>query len=187
MPAQKPHRSRQDYQTDRDFLVAVKRLLGIKAFTHDFAADRYNTQAPTYWDKDMNSLSYDPSNWAIACQGGWGWLNPEYADIDPWVERCEQAREEGASIALLVPAGIGSNWFRDHVVRSAFVFALNGRLCFIQNWKTLRYDHDDLSLARKFKKGDRMYLSKPLYPKDCILALYSPDWEAGFDVWTWRS
>jgi hypothetical protein len=64
---------------------------------------------------------------------------------------------------MLVPAAIGSNWFRDHVDGRALVLALNGRLAFIEG-----------------KPDD-------LYPKDCILALYSPFVASGFEVWSWRS
>ncbi len=70
--------------------------------------------------------------------------------------------QDGARIAFLVPAGVGSNWYRDFVHNKARVLALNGRLAFIEGKPKL------------------------LYPKDCILCLYGPDFAPGFDVWSWK-
>jgi len=61
-----------------------------------------------------------------------------------------------------VPAAVGSNWYRDYVHKKCLVLALNGRLAFITGKPKL------------------------LYPKDCILCLYGPDFAPGFDVWSWK-
>lgn len=109
-------------------------------------------------------MSRSPAQWAaqLPNQQDWGWLNPEFEKIHPWAARCAEVRELGRNIALLVPASVGANWFRDHVAGKAHVKFLNGRLAFIE--------------------------SQPdaLYPKDCILALYSPRWEPCYVVWEWR-
>jgi hypothetical protein len=62
-------------------------------------------------------------------------------------------------IALLVPASVGSNWYRDYVDRYAYVLFLNGRIDFIPG--------------------------EP-YPKDCMLVLYGYSNKPGNRVWTWR-
>lgn len=160
MPKQKPHRSVQSVQTPPDFIAAVLSLLGIKAFVHDFAADRKNTQARTYWDKQIDSLSRPPAQWARLTAKGWGWLNPEYTKIGPWAKRCQETREAGGHITLLVPASVGSRWFIDYVEPSAFVLALCPRLRFVGH--------------------------RTAYPKDLILAVYAPDWEPGFHSWEWK-
>lgn len=163
MPAQVPGRSKQDYATPEDFIRVVKRRLGVKAFTFDFAADATNAKAATYWTEADDSLSYGPQEWADACRDGWGWLNPPFATIAPWASCCREAKEEcGASIAFLVPAGVGANWFRDHVDGHALVLFLNGRLAFMPD--------------------------KPdwLYPKDCVLCLYAPQIDPGYAVWSWK-
>lgn len=159
-PQQRPHRSRQDYSTPEDFIYATKRRLGITEFAHDFAADAGNTKAPTFFDKERDALSVP--NWADYCRGGWGWLNPEFANIAPWAARCYETKQAGGSIMLLVPAGVGANWFRDYVDGRALVLLLNGRLAFMPD------------------------KPKWLYPKDCILALYSPDVMPGYEMWSWR-
>jgi hypothetical protein len=186
VPKQKPHKSKQDYATPPEFIRATLNLLSIDRFAHDFAADKTNMKALSYWTQQDDSLSKTPQQWADACAGGWGWLNSPYDDIGAWARLCTAAKRYGASIATLWPAGIGSNWFRDYVNQQAFVFALNGRLCFIEDWATQVWDHNDPSPQRKYKKGDRVYKSKPLYPKDCILTLYAPAFAPGFDVWSWQ-
>jgi phage N-6-adenine-methyltransferase len=164
-PQQKPGRSRQDYRTPDDFTAAVKRRLGIAGFVHDFAAHAENTQARTWFGPGSDSYTdalVAPS-WSRYCRHGWGWLNPEFSNIEPWAKRCAATAAEGGHIALLVPASIGADWFRDHVDGRALVLALNGRLAFIDG-----------------KPRD-------LYPKDCLLALYSPLVAPGFEVWSWRT
>jgi len=160
-PKQKPGRSIQNYATPAVFLEPVKRRLGIEAFTHDFAADPFNSKASSYWTKQDDSLAQSSERWATRCHGGWGWLNPPFAKIGPWARKCWETKQLGGSIALLVPAGVGSNWFRDFVHGKAFVLALNGRIPFDPANPTWGY------------------------PKDCILALYGAPYVVGFDVWTW--
>ena len=158
-PAQKPHRSKQDYATPQVFIEAVKIRLGIKEFAFDFAADELNTKARRFWSEADNSLSLGHYNWAGAVGSGWGWLNPPFSDIGPWAARCAQLRHDGGSVAFLAPAGVGANWYRDFVDKHALVLALNGRLSF-----------DGVAP----------------YPKDLLLCLYQPNVPPGFEVWNWR-
>ena len=160
-PAQKPHRSKQDYATPENFIAAVKARLGVEHFSFDFAADASNAKAAGFWTEAVDSLSRTPLEWASKIDGGWGWLNPPFTKIGPWARHCSITKKCGGSIAFLVPAGIGANWYRDHVHGQALVLALNGRLAFMPDKPTW------------------------LYPKDCILCLYSPFVTAGFEVWTW--
>lgn len=167
-PEQKPGRSKQDYATPANFIAAVKARLGITRFAHDFAADGTNRQAPTHFDEETDALTVP--RWELSLRANccptsgecWGWLNPPYSDIGPWAKRCKETALAGGSIAFLVPAGVGANWYRDFVDGHALVLALNGRLAFMPD------------------------KPKWLYPKDCILALYSPTIAPGFEVWTWR-
>lgn len=160
-PVQKPHRSKQNYATPEAFMVAAKRRLGIDRFLHDFAADEFNAKALTHFDEARDALSVP--DWHTYAVGGWGWLNPPYKQIGPWAYACSQMKLNGGSIAFLVPAAVGSNWFRDYVDGHALVLLLNGRIPFMPN------------------------KAKWLYPKDCILCLFSPSVAPGYEVWTWRA
>jgi phage N-6-adenine-methyltransferase len=162
MPAQKPGTSKQNYATPMNFITAVQELLGIDQFDFDYAAERHTAKAEFYWTKEDNSLSPQHDWRSQLTDDGWGWLNPPFAKIGPWAKRCHELAQAGGRVAFLVPAGVGANWYRDYVHSKARVLALNGRLAFI--------------------KGK----PKLLYPKDCILALYGPDFTPGFDVWSWK-
>lgn len=161
-PPQRPGRSKQNYGTPVNFIEAAKRRLGITAFAFDFAADHENAKADRFWGEEEDALQYTGRDWALVADGGWGWLNPEFASIRPWAIRCQQTQVAGGRIALLVPASVGANWFRDHVDGQARVLFLNGRIAFMPD--------------------------KPqwLYPKDCMLCLFSPDILPGYEVWSWR-
>lgn len=198
MPAQQPATSKQDYRTEIELLTAVKRRLGINEFDCDLAADADNTVADVYYDRETNALAAGNS-WK---QGnGWNWLNPEFGMIEPFVKKAWQestapqqegggvCNYNGAKTVVLVPAGVGANWWRDYVHNKANVVFLNGRLCFIPDWETQLF-----GLGEAFDKhtgedlvGQRKFPTKPLYPKDCALLWYHPHTIGSYDVWTWRA
>lgn len=153
MPKQKPGRSKQDYGTPIEFLDAVMAKLGISEFDIDLAASADNAVASLFYDKEQNSLVQP---WDIGT--GWNWLNPEFANIGPWVARAlYHARNYGTKTAVLIPASVGANWWRDFVHDKCRVLFLNGRIHFV--------GCDDP------------------YPKDCALLLYGE--APGYDVWSW--
>lgn len=152
-PAQKPGRSKQDYQTPEAFLRATRRLLGIADFDADLAANTYNAVVSRYYTITDNALVQP---WALGVW--WNWLNPPFGRLAPWVEKAyTEWRDHGARTAMLVPAGVGANWWRDWVHGKAAVRFLNGRLTFV---------------------GE----SGP-YPKDCALLLYGA--QPDYAIWTW--
>jgi len=162
MPAQKPGKSKQDYRTPDNFMDAVKLKFG--HLFHDLAAHRGNSQCGAcYWGPGSydveDSLGIDWNNLKVP-DGEWCWLNPPFANIAPWAKKCA---ESTLPILFLVPAAVGSNWFRDHVHGKAYVYALNGRL--------------------DFNVGGP-------YPKDCMLCVYDTpglrQYGPGFTVWNWR-
>lgn len=166
MPTQQPGRSRQDYETPPLFIEAVKRLLNIDGFTLDLAADAFNTKAEHYYTEEMDALVQPWHEDYRVIGGGWCWLNPPFANIAPWAEKCWKEGWQGCRIAMLVPAGVGANWFRDGVHgKAAYVYFLNGRLSF-----------DGIAP----------------YPKDCVLALYGSEDSLRslytiYQVWSWAS
>lgn len=156
-PAQKRGRSKQDYQTPPDFIEAVLRYLRIGDFDIDVAASAENRVTERFYSAADDALSlYNP--WRVG--EGWAWCNPPYANIAPWVKRASyEQRECGAKIAMLLPAGVGSNWFKASVHEQCACLFLNGRITFVGT-------------------------TQP-YPKDCLLLLYSPYLKAGYEVWRW--
>lgn len=161
-PKQKPGRSKQNYATPAIFIDAAKAYLEIPSFAFDFAADEHNAKASRWWNEQVDSLSRPAEEWVDVLEGRWGWLNPPYANIGKWAKRCAEVSRLGGKVAFLVPAGVGSNWFRDYVYDAqAHTLFLNGRIPFMPdkpNW---------------------------LYPKDCILSLYAKG-NQGNAIWQWR-
>lgn len=158
MPTQKPGRSYQAYATPVEFIKAAHTLLGVQAFGWDLAADRSNTVAPRYWTEADDSLSQD---WSRLPEG-WNWLNPPYSNITPWVKKASEAGET-VNVAVLIPASVGANWWRNYVHQKGMVYLLNGRLAFMRDHPTW------------------------LYPKDCALILYGPLVLPGYTVWSWSN
>lgn len=156
MPKQKPGRSKQDYQTPKDFLSAVKNRLRIEDFECDLAASHNNAVCPCYLTEEDDSLSQDIS-WKTS---GWSWLNPPFANIAPWVKKAQEEAKGGAQVVMLVPASVGANWWATWVEPYAYQVYLNGRLTFVGG-------------------------STP-YPKDCALLLYHPWGFTGHEIWYWK-
>lgn len=152
MPLQQPGRSRQDHRTPPEFLAAAKHKLGIEAFAIDLAADEDNSVADWWYDQAQDSLQQP---WHKI--PGWQWLNPPFGKCQPWVEKAWRESAQGAQIAMLVPAAVGANWWRDFVHQRAFVWLLNGRITFVGQ--------------------------PTCYPKDCCLLLYGRT--PSYAVWTW--
>jgi hypothetical protein len=85
-------------------------------------------------------------------------LNPPFADIEPWAKKSALHRHAGRTF-MLVPASVGSNWYAEHVHGIAHVVALSPRLMFI---------------------GE----TNP-YPKDLALLIWSSVC-GGFSTWRWK-
>jgi phage N-6-adenine-methyltransferase len=154
MPAQRPGSSRQDVRTPREFLAAARAKLGIDAFTVDLAATRENTVAQKFYSPRVNSL-VQPWNFSP----GFGWCNPPFSDLAPWARKGYEESLKGARTTMLVPASVGSNWWRDWTHDKAHVLFLNGRITFV--------GHEDP------------------YPKDLALLIYARGWRAGYAEWSW--
>lgn len=157
MPEQKPWKSKQDVGTQPEFLRAVERRFG--PIRWDLAAHRDNHVVPQYLGPG-STHGEDSLKVSWHLLGGLLFLNPEFSDIDPWAEKCAAEGARGARVKMLVPASIGTDWFREHVHHKALWLALSPRLTFVGH--------------------------KDPYPRDLILCCYGPWVAPGFDCWRWR-
>ena len=153
MPKQKPGRSKQDYGTPWAFIHAVEKRWG--ALDIDLAATEANAKAPIVITPELDTFTF---NWRTL--QGRRWLNPEFAEIEPWARKCWQETPPGSSTFMLVPASVGSLWFLLWVFEKARVFFLRPRLTF---------------------EGQA-----DSYPKDLILCIYDAMQAPGFETWDWR-
>lgn len=174
MPAQNRHTSEQSVGTPREFISAACRKIRIPGFSFDLAADAGNTvvgasdhgNGKRYFDLADNALKQD---WTHPLGPGprymhsteWNWLNPPFAQIGPWAEKCLEESQRGVHIAMLVPSSTGTNWYNDYVHGYAYCLWLRGRIRFI--------GHTDQ------------------YPKDLMLVLYTPIGFNGGDIWDWKA
>jgi hypothetical protein len=168
--------------TPEDLVRAVLKRLDVRTFQHDFAADktnavtvRFGTQAQrvaarlghgAFWAEQNDSLGKKAGLWALACEDGWGWLNPPFANISVWAQKCLYAKKKGARIAFLVPASVGSNWYRDYI-------------------------HQQSGVTVLFLNGRPSFDGKAGFPKDCMLVLFDGSSDCRYDafttdVWTWK-
>lgn len=155
-PRQKPHRSEQVVCTPPEFLYAVRERLGIAQFDCDLAASIDNTICSMFYTEEDSALLH---NWSLG--EDWNWCNPPYGSIAPWVQKAWEEAGRGAKTAMLVPASVGSNWWKNWVHNAAHVLFLNGRLTFVGH--------------------------KTCYPKDLALLLYCKSHVGGYEVWPWEN
>ena len=155
-PPQKPGKSKQDYETPKAFVDSVEARWG--RLDVDLAASEENAKAPLFLTQTTDSLSVD---WVRRFRGKACWLNPPYADLAPWAEKCAAAGPAMGQgrIYLLTPASVGANWFAEHVHRRALVLGISPRLQFVG--------------------------TDAVYPKDLMLSVFAPGL-TGFDVWRWK-
>jgi phage N-6-adenine-methyltransferase len=117
-PKQKPGRSKQDYGTPRVFLDAVERRFGTIDF--DLAAHEENRVCAEFYSPEQDSLS---QSWALpgrrVC-----WLNPPFADLDPWARKVAECRDYMRWTLMLVPASIDAHWYRDHVIGKMMIWGI---------------------------------------------------------------
>lgn len=149
-PTIRRHRSSGAHSTPWTFIAAVEHKFG--PLRVDLAASRENAKAPFLFTEADDALTKD---WYDLM--GNLWLNPPFADITSWAQKCAAEAKLGAKILLLVPASVGANWFVDYVHNRARVYFLQGRLSF-----------DGVNC----------------YPKDCLLAVYNVP--PGYEVWRWK-
>ena len=145
--------SRQDWATPDDFLRAVENRFGRPNI--DLAAGPENAVCDLYISAEDDSLSIDWGMLGLVT----AWLNPPYSNIGPWVAKAAASAWSMRTL-VLIPASVGSNWWRDFVHDRAYVCLLNGRLTF---------------------KG-----ATQVYPKDCALLVYGRGWEPGYEIWSWK-
>jgi len=114
--------SNQIVGTPKKFLLRVEKLLR-QRISFDLACTRENMVAPVgFVEGNQDALAED---WTDTT--GLLWLNPPYKNIAPWAAKCAASK---CFVAMLVPASVGSNWFRDHVYGKAMVLFLSPRLTF---------------------------------------------------------
>lgn len=165
MPAQRPGKSIQIVGTPWELIDAVEARFGKIEF--DLAATADNCKVREF-GKVNPFKRFGPGSkrgedaliqdWA-ALRGN-KWLNPEFGDIKSYAAKCFMTLSEKpkGSIFLLIPASVGSNWWRDYIDGRARAHFLNPRVTFQGHTAS--------------------------YPKDLALIHYGG--KPGYEVWPWK-
>lgn len=113
--------ARDDWPTPRELFETLKAEFH---FTLDAAASHTNTKVPSnYYTNEDNGL--------VQPWTGTVWCNPPYGrGIGKWIEKAIQSANEGATVALLVPARTDSVWFQQLLRQNPEVRFLAGRVTF---------------------------------------------------------
>jgi phage N-6-adenine-methyltransferase len=156
-PAQKPGKSVQDVGTPRGFLDAVEKCFGPIAF--DLAANADNRVVDAYFGPG-SQWGEDAFKQIWHFHKGIQWLNPPFANIGDWAMRAAAESGHGAHILMLIPAAVGTNYFREWIWPFARIYALSPRLTFVGHTQS--------------------------YPKDLILCEYSRDVVPALECWRWK-
>ena len=190
MPSQGIDLKQGVYRTDPEFMAYIA---GQYKIIGDLAASDDNFQHPLYLTEKEDSLACNWREFFDVCresQGeGYLWLNPPYDDIGAWARKCAYAMMEGVKILFLVPAGVGTNWYRKHVEDFARVDMLNGRLVFDflypDDYVDKKTAKKNAEIIKEYKGdvGQPMTIYSPKagkrntdpYPKDMILGEYNID------------
>jgi len=162
-PSVRRGKSKQDYGTPWEFILAVEGRFG--PIVWDLAAHEGNAKHANFYSVADDTLV---QCWSERHPSGNLWLNPEYGNIAPYAQKCayESARRHGF-IFMLTPASIGTDWFAEHTKGKAVVLGLSPRIPF-----------EGTAINPKTGKPDG-------YPKDLMLAVYGYGL-SGFDTWRWK-
>jgi phage N-6-adenine-methyltransferase len=99
-------------------------------FSVDLAASSVNRLHENYVTAEMDTLKI---NWVGMFGQAWGWLNPPYSDIGPFVIKAIEQQQKGFGTVMLVPADTSVGWFSLALPSISEVrFITGGRLSFIR-------------------------------------------------------
>ena len=104
--------STQNTPTPWNLIRAIEGLYEI-SFKYDIAASYQNNKAPYFYTEDDNSLEMD---WPT---DGWCFLNPPFANLGKWIEKCSEQTKRGCQIVTIWPLSGDINqiptWRESHV------------------------------------------------------------------------
>lgn len=150
---------KQDWRTPPEFLTAVTRRFGPIDFDLAATTTYEVSETGSHFSPEIDALSM---RWDLGvCDHPVrvAFLNPPFANIRPWAKKLdEECRLLPRWTLLLVPASMGSGWWRDHVLGKAMAFGIP-RMAFVG--------------------------ADAMYPKDLALCAYGYGVH-GTGYWDWR-
>jgi hypothetical protein len=129
--------------TPRPFVEYLCRKLGVHIGI-DLAATIENTLRPDFFGPCPFSLASDAltQDWA-ACTGPswWGWNNPEFGYVLPWVRKARVDSARGARVIQLLRMSLGTKWYNEEIEgQNCCVYRMKGRMTFPQYGHSSNFD-----------------------------------------------
>lgn len=126
-------------------------------FDVDLAATVHNALCRDWIDRDTDSLK-EP--WSVY-DGGVGWLNPPYSDLEPWLEKARAEAARGFTTVALLPVANGQLFYGRQLFGIASeVWFISGRLAFLDGAGKPRAGNTSGSMVavyRAYDLGDTRY------------------------------
>lgn len=88
--------SNQNTPTPIELVMAIEKLFHLE-FEYDMAASEENHKAPFWFSEEVNSLNIA---WPT---DGWCFLNPPFANLSEWVNKCAEQCDRGVRIVSIWP------------------------------------------------------------------------------------
>lgn len=119
-------KTNQVVATPPELLAAIERRFG--KIDLDLAADAGNAVTPRYLGKGgLTEDALTTMSWVRFNSGGLAFLNPPFADVEPWLRHVVTAARDGMRVAVIVQAAVCTNWWIRYVGPHAYTFALTPR------------------------------------------------------------
>jgi site-specific DNA-methyltransferase (adenine-specific) len=106
-------------------------LDSIYHFDVDVCASPQNAKCRQFFDRDRDGLI---QTWQA---GRIHWMNAPYSEAGKWAKKAASAARGGAIVVGLFANRSSTAWYRDHVVSSAMVVQLQGRLRFVHQGRAI--------------------------------------------------
>lgn len=164
--------SKLDWETPQWLVKYVKNDFPLVA---DLCADEQNAVTPFFVTKELDIFSDETeqritaNSESLLAMGPWFWINPPYEPrgrTGLYVQRAVEILPEryGFGLIALIPASVGSAWWRRHVYPHFDVLVFPPRFGFVERGSPQVYDESCTKSSARF---------------DCALAFRTPNRQVG--------
>lgn len=107
------------------YLFKYAEIMIPRGFDIDLAASEENTLCFEYFSKENSALDHEWHHY-----GSYGWCNPPYSNIGPWISKAINERLRGFTTIMLLPSPNGERWNMNLQSANDIIFIV-GRVSFL--------------------------------------------------------
>jgi len=97
-------------------------------FEVDLAASEDNAKCDIFFTKEDSGLDED---WWM--YGDYGFCNPPYSDIKPWIIKSIEQQESGFTTVMPIPTPNGEKYYADVFKHASEIIFITGRVAFVDS------------------------------------------------------